>query len=119
MRISSTKSSGSSISTVWHLGAYHLVTNYPRVSRISAKNVLSDLLMTRSEALYPETETYLASAALDYAATYRVESWDGYLVALARKFGAKSPFLDGRGAWGESKIAKRTRASGGRKSVHC
>jgi len=71
------------------IGAYHIVTSYLGVSRVSAKSVLSDLLKTRSEALYPEIETDIASAALDYAAMYRIESWDGYLVALAQKFGAK------------------------------
>ncbi|MGI0081497.1 MAG: hypothetical protein ACRECH_17995, partial [Nitrososphaerales archaeon] len=49
--------------------------------------------------------TDLASIALDYAAAHRIESWDGYLVAMARKFDAKLLFsmdeelgdiLDGR-----------------------
>ena len=74
------------------MGAYHIVTNYLGVSRVSAKNVLSELLRTRSEALYPEIGMDLASTALDYAAVYGIESWDGYLVALARKFGAKVVF---------------------------
>src|SRR5208283_2160471 len=74
------------------IGTYHIVTSYLGVSRVSAKSVLSELLKTRSEALYPEIGTDLASAALDYAAMYGIESWDGYLVALARKFGAKVVF---------------------------
>jgi predicted nucleic acid-binding protein len=74
------------------IGAYHIVTNYLGVSRVSAKRTLSDLLRTRSQALYQEVGTDLAAAALDYAAIYGIESWDGYLIALARKFGAKIVF---------------------------
>ncbi len=74
------------------LGAYHVVTSYLGVSRVSAKKILSELLNTYSEALYPQITIDLASTALDYAATHDIESWDGYLVALARKFDAKLVF---------------------------
>ena len=72
--------------------AYHVVTNYLGISRLSARSVLLNLLKTESRAFYPEIDTDLASTALDYATTYRVESWDGYLIALARKFGARVIF---------------------------
>ena len=74
------------------VGAYHIATSYLKVSRVSAKNVYSDLLKTRSEALFPDLKSELASAALDYAAAYKIESWDGYLLAIAVKFGAKIVF---------------------------
>ena len=74
------------------LGAYHIVTSYLGVGRMSARSVLSELLRTQSEVLYPSIGPDLASAALDYALAYGVESWDGYLIALARKFGAKVLF---------------------------
>ncbi|MGI0080414.1 MAG: hypothetical protein ACRECH_12420 [Nitrososphaerales archaeon] len=88
------------------IGAYHIVTSYLGASRVSVKGVLSELLKTRSGALYHEISTDLASIALDYAAARRIESWDGYLVALARKFDANLLFsmdeelgdtLDGEG----------------------
>ena len=74
------------------IGAYHIATNYLKVSRVSAKSVFSDLLKTRSEALYTELMPDIAAAALDYTATYNIESWDGYLMAVARRFGAKIVF---------------------------
>lgn len=74
------------------IGAYHVATNYLGVPRLSAKGVLSELLRTGSEALYPLMGADVASNALEYAAMLRIESWDGYLVELARKFGAKVIF---------------------------
>src|SRR5579871_5199648 len=64
------------------VGAYHIVTNYLGVSRLSTKNILTDLLRTGSEALYPSVTTDIVSRGLEYAATYGVESWDGYLISL-------------------------------------
>jgi predicted nucleic acid-binding protein len=74
------------------LGAYHILTSYLGVSRMSAKDVLSGLLETGSDALYHGISIDLASRSLDYAVAYNVESWDGYLIALARKSGAKVLF---------------------------
>jgi predicted nucleic acid-binding protein len=71
------------------LGTYHIVTSYLGVSRVSAKNILAELLNTHSPALYGEITTDLASLALDYAATLNIESWDGYLLAVAKKFDAR------------------------------
>ena len=71
------------------IGAYHIARDYLKVSRESAKTVFSNLLRTGSPSLYSEVSADLASSALDYAVTYEVESWDGYLVAIARKFNAK------------------------------
>lgn len=45
--------------------------------------------MTGSNSLYAEIDAGLASTALDYAAVYGIESWDGYLIAIAKKFGAR------------------------------
>ncbi len=70
------------------IGAYHVVTKYLGVSRLSAKSVLGGILETGSSALHPELTPRLASDALDYAASYGVESWDGYLFSLARSLGA-------------------------------
>jgi predicted nucleic acid-binding protein len=74
------------------VGAYHIVTNYLGVSRLSTKNILSDLLRTGSEAFYPKVTADLVMKGLEFAATYGIESWDGYLIALAKKFGARVLF---------------------------
>ena len=71
------------------IGAYHIATNYLKVSRVSAKTVFSGLLNTGSPSLFSEITLDLASSALDHAVGYGIESWDGYLVAIARKFDAK------------------------------
>jgi len=71
------------------IGAYHIATRYLRVHRLAVKKVLEGLLRTRSPALYPNVSPELAADALDYAATYDIESWDGYLIAIARSLEAK------------------------------
>lgn len=71
------------------LGAYHIATRYVRAPRVAVKKTLDGILGTRSPALYPHVTPDQAEDALDYAATYQLESWDGYLIALARSVGAK------------------------------
>jgi predicted nucleic acid-binding protein len=66
------------------VGAYHIATSYLRVPRLQAKKILQELLRTQSPALYPHVTPELAADALDYAAAYEFESWDGYLIAVAR-----------------------------------
>lgn len=66
------------------IGAYHIVTKYLGVPRLHAKKTLVGLLETRSPVLYPPIEIGVAINALDYASAYNIESWDGYLVALAK-----------------------------------
>ena len=46
-------------------------------------------LNTKSRAFYADILITTAIDAIDYAAVYNIESWDGYLVSLARKFGTK------------------------------
>ncbi|BES82392.1 hypothetical protein [Pyrodictium abyssi] len=70
------------------LGAYHIATRYLRVQRHAVKKVLVSMLETGSPALYPSVEAAPAAKALDTAA-YSIESWDGYLVALARSLNAE------------------------------
>ena len=69
------------------LGAYHITTRYLRVPRITAKKILQGILDSGSPALYPYTSTHAAIDALDYASTYNIESWDGYLISVARSQG--------------------------------
>ena len=74
------------------IGAYHITTRYLKVSRLEVKKVLEGLLRTRSPALYPNVRPELAVDALDYAVAYDIESWDGYLIALARSLQAKTVY---------------------------
>ena len=69
------------------LGAYHITTRYLRVPRMTAKKILEGILKSDSSALYPNISTHIAIDALDYASTYNIESWDGYLISLARSVG--------------------------------
>ena len=71
------------------LGAYHIATRYLRAPRRVVRKILVGMLETRSPALYPQVPPALAAEALDIAATYGIESWDGYLIALAQSLGAK------------------------------
>jgi predicted nucleic acid-binding protein len=51
------------------------------------KKALVKMLETRSQAFYPYINLEEAIDAIDYATYYRIESWDGYLVKLARSIG--------------------------------
>jgi predicted nucleic acid-binding protein len=74
------------------IGAYHVATRYLRAPKLAVKKVLEGLLRTRSPALYGQVLPEVAEDALNYAAAYRIESWDGYLIALARSLGAKTVY---------------------------
>jgi len=69
------------------LGAYHIATRYLRVPKVAVKKVLDGILRSGSPALYPHVTPQMASDGLDYAAAYDIESWDGYLISLARGLG--------------------------------
>ncbi|MBS7623265.1 PIN domain-containing protein [Candidatus Bathyarchaeota archaeon] len=71
------------------IGSYHIATRYLQTPRLAVKKVLEGILGTKSTALYPHATPEVASDALDYAAVYNIEPWDGYLIALTRSLGAK------------------------------
>ena len=71
------------------LGAYHIATRYLRVPRLTAKKILEGILRTRSPTLHPHLTVELSLDSLDYAASYGIESWDGFLISLSRSLGAK------------------------------
>jgi len=77
------------IPTTAFIGAYHILTNYLKVPRKLARDALIFTLNTKSRAFYEDILITTAIDAIDYAAVYNIESWDGYLVSLARKFGTK------------------------------
>lgn len=73
------------VSTV--IGAYHIATRYLKVSKVAVKKILEGILRSGSPALHPQITPTIAIDALDYAIAYDVESWDGYLISLARSLG--------------------------------
>jgi hypothetical protein len=66
------------------LGAYHILTNYLRVERIAAYETLKKTLKTNSPAFYADMGVEIAIDSLTNALGYRIESWDGYIVAVAK-----------------------------------
>lgn len=70
------------------IGAYHIMTEYLGVSEVSACRALTKTLETRSPALYGDISVDSALDALTYALAYRIESWDGYVIHLAKAHGA-------------------------------
>ena len=69
------------------LGAYHVATKYLKLPAVEVKKALVEMLETKSPAFYPYVFPEDAADALNYATYYRVESWDGYLVKLAKSIG--------------------------------
>jgi predicted nucleic acid-binding protein len=70
------------------LGAYHILTRYLKVERASAYDALTRTLKTQSPAFYDDISVEIVLDSLTNALGYNVESWDGYIVALAKKFKA-------------------------------
>lgn len=76
------------IPTSTFLGAYHIMTRYIGIEGVSAFRALTKTLETRSPALYTDVPIDLTIDALTYANSYRTESWDGYIIALAKAVNA-------------------------------
>ncbi len=69
------------------IGAYHVATRYLKLPRIEVKRILTGMLSTKSPAFYPHITPDVAVQALEYATYYNVESWDGYIIELAKRLG--------------------------------
>ncbi len=78
------------IPTTAFIGAYHILTNYLKVPRKDAKDALVFTLNTKSKAIYEDVSIDDAIDAIEHAAIYKIESWDGYIVSLAKKFGTRN-----------------------------
>lgn len=70
------------------LGAYHIMTEYIGVERVTAHRALIKTLELRSPALYEDISIELTIDAITHASGYRIESWDGYIIALSKLFNA-------------------------------
>jgi len=77
------------IPTTAFLGAYHILTRYLKVPKKEARDAIVLTLSTKSKAIYEDVSIMDSINAIDHAAIYGIESWDGYLVSLAKKFGAR------------------------------
>lgn len=69
------------------LGAFHILTSYLRVSSVDAKNSLPDTFRLGSPCFISDIRKEVVIEALELATCYKVESWDGYIIALAKIFG--------------------------------
>jgi len=70
------------------LGAYHVMTRYLGVEDTSAYRALTKTLETGSPAFHEDVNVDSAIDSLTYALSYKVESWDGYIIHLAKRFRA-------------------------------
>jgi len=85
------------------MGAYHVMTEYLGVDRSSACKALKKTLETKSPAFYADISVDMAINALENALAYKIESWDGYIVSLAKNHRATVIYsIDG-------KLAKRVK----------
>ncbi|MCS7367060.1 MAG: PIN domain-containing protein [archaeon YNP-WB-062] len=69
------------------LGGFHIATRYLKLPAVEVKKALVKMLETRSSAFYPYISLEDAIDAIDYATYYKVESWDGYIIRLAKNIG--------------------------------
>ncbi|RLI28095.1 hypothetical protein DRO58_02875 [Candidatus Bathyarchaeota archaeon] len=70
------------------LGAYHIMTKYLGVEETAAFRALTRTLETRSPAFHEDISVDSAKDSLTYALSYKVESWDGYIIQLAKNLRA-------------------------------
>lgn len=70
------------------VGAYHIMTEYIGVETVSAYRALVKTLETRSPAFHEDITIEATQDSLTYAQGYSIESWDGYLVSLAKAHNA-------------------------------
>lgn len=70
------------------LGAYHVMTEYLGVIRTQAERALRKTVETRSPSFYESVGHENVLDALSSACDYNIESWDGYIISLAREYEA-------------------------------
>ncbi|MBN2150963.1 MAG: hypothetical protein JW839_05945 [Candidatus Lokiarchaeota archaeon] len=71
------------------LGAYHVLTRYLRVARHDAVLALEKTLAVESPAFYETVTREEAKSALTISSINKLESWDGYVINIAREFGTR------------------------------
>ncbi|MEX2730127.1 MAG: hypothetical protein Q6353_022995 [Candidatus Sigynarchaeum springense] len=68
------------------LGAYHILTRYLKVTRHDAVLALEKTLAVDSPAFYETITREEAKNALTISSINKLESWDGYVINIAREF---------------------------------
>ena len=71
------------------LGAYHVLTRYLKLPRQEAVLALEETLDVGGPAFYEGISRVEAKNALKIASISNLESWDGYVVNIAREFGTR------------------------------
>ena len=79
------------IPTSTFLGAYHVATRYLGCPRDLVVREIESTLGVASPAFVEDISLDVVREAVSAAMGYNIESWDGYLVALARGF--KAPVI--------------------------
>jgi predicted nucleic acid-binding protein len=69
------------------LGAYHIATRYLRCPRDLIAREIKETLALASPAFLEDIPPEAVQEAVDVAMAHGLESWDGYLVSLARRSG--------------------------------
>jgi len=69
------------------LGAFHVTTRYLKLPAMDVMKVLIKMLETMSPAFYPHIFLEDAIDAIKYARDYKIKSWDGYIIKLAKSIG--------------------------------
>jgi predicted nucleic acid-binding protein len=68
------------------MGAYHILTKYLGVDRYNAKVSLSETLNINSPLFFEDVNKFTVFNAIDYSSVNNIESWDAYLINLAKQF---------------------------------
>jgi len=71
------------------LGAYHILTKYLKISRQDALIALEETLNVDSPAFYEGITRTETKNALKISSINNIESWDGFLLNIARSFNTK------------------------------
>ena len=71
------------------LGAYHILTRYLKIRREDALLALEETLNIDSPAFYEGITRTEVKNALKIASINNIESWDGFLINLARSFNTR------------------------------
>jgi predicted nucleic acid-binding protein len=79
------------IPTSTFLGAYHIATRYLHCPKDLIAREIKETLSLSSPAFVEDISIETVMEAIDVALAHNLESWDGYLVSLARSF--KAPII--------------------------
>ncbi len=74
------------------LGAYHIMTRYLNLQPPDIISELSHTLSVSPAALYEHIRQEDVIQALLYASSWRIQSWDGFVLALAARLGTRTVF---------------------------